>query len=92
MNVVKDLSFLDMVLLMAPIALLMFLTMFRMDERVASRQTRVGSQRKFCEVGRDGRGILSDPDGKSENRDGFRTPREILRRKFVQSASFPPGE
>ena len=64
MTVIKDMSLIDMALLMAPFAVLMVLALFGMDERVATRQERGGGRRRFCEVGRDGRGSLSDPHGK----------------------------
>ena len=66
MSVMKDLSLLDIALLMAPLAVLMILALFGMDERVATtKQVQVpgAGRRRFCEVGRDGRGSLSDPHG-----------------------------
>jgi hypothetical protein len=71
MTVIKDMSLIDMALLMAPFAVLMVLALFGMDERVATRQERGGQapgggRRRFCEVGRDGRGSLSDPHGKGK--------------------------
>jgi len=62
--IVKGLSLVDMALLIAPFAVLMILAMFGMDERVATKPERRVGRRRFCEVGRDGRGSLSDPHGK----------------------------
>jgi hypothetical protein len=64
-------SGLDTVLLMVPFAVFLIMAMFGMDERVSAARARLGRRRKFCEVGRDGRGLLSDPDGKCGNRTGF---------------------
>jgi hypothetical protein len=63
---IKDLSLVDIALLMAPFAVLMVLALFGMDERVATKQAPVpgAGRRRFCEVGRDGRGSLTDPHGK----------------------------
>jgi|HubBroStandDraft_2_1064218.scaffolds.fasta_scaffold483117_1 hypothetical protein len=66
MTVVNGMSLVDMALLMAPFAVLMVLALFRMDERVATREERGVGRRRFCEVGRDGRGSLSDPHGKGK--------------------------
>src|SRR5580692_6700756 len=83
MTVIKDMSLIEMALLMAPFAVLMVLALFGMDERVATRQVRGGGRRRFCEVGRDGRGSLSDPHGESVNGSGF------PRRKAIQSGNSP---
>jgi hypothetical protein len=62
--VIKDLSLLDIALLTAPLAVLMILALFGMDERVATKQASAAARRRFCEVSRDGRGSLTDPHGK----------------------------
>ena len=82
-------SFLDTILLMAPFAALMFLALFRMDERVAGTRAQVGRRRKFCEVGLDGRGMLSDPDGKSGKISGFSPSRSRPRAEFVHEGARP---
>ena len=67
MGAIKDLSLVDIALLMAPFAVLMILALFGMDERVATtKQAQMpgAGRRRFCEVGRDGRGSLTDPHGK----------------------------
>jgi hypothetical protein len=71
MNGSKYLSFLDTILLMAPFVSLMLLAMFRGDERVAAAHLREGRRHRFCEIGRDGRGVLSDPDGRCVKVSGF---------------------
>ena len=67
----KVFSFLDTALLMAPIAALMLLALFRMDERVAKGHLRGRHRNRFCEVGPGGRGLLFDPDGTCDSRHGF---------------------
>jgi hypothetical protein len=83
----KVFSFLDTILLMAPFAALMFLALFRMDERVADARAQIGRRRKFCEVGRDGRGVLSDPDGKSRKINGFASSSTRPRAEFVREGA-----
>lgn len=65
------LSGLDTVLLMAPFAVFLVLALFGMDERLSAASIRVSRRRKFCEVGRDGKGRLSDPDGRCGHGSGF---------------------
>ena len=66
-------SSLDTVLLMAPFAILLVTAIFGLDERFAGGADR-GRQRRprFCEVDRDGRGELRDPDGKTPKSDELR--------------------
>lgn len=87
----KVFSFLDTILLMAPFAVLMFLALFRVDERVAEAHGRDGRRRKFCEVGRDGRGTLSDPDGKSMKISKFPPSSGASRDEFVRGGTRPAG-
>ena len=86
MDGAKIFSFLDTILLIAPFAALMFLALFRVDERVAESRVREGRRRKFCEVGRDGRGTLSDPDGRSRKVSKFPPPSAGSRTEFVPGA------
>src|ERR1700692_667833 len=86
----KVVSFLDTALLMAPIAVLMLLALFRMDERVAKGHIRGGRRNRFCEVGPGGRGVLFDPDGKCGSRRGFPPPSIGPRSKFVRGAASVP--
>lgn len=67
-----NLSSLDTALLMAPFAILLVSVMFGLDERFVSGPGRHGHRPKFCEVGRDGRGELRDPDGNAPKRDALR--------------------
>jgi hypothetical protein len=82
-------SFLDTALLMAPIAALMLLTLFRLDERVAKVQIRGRRRNSFCEVSPSGRGVLFDPDGTCVSRHGFPPPTGKARSRRAASV---PGE
>jgi hypothetical protein len=53
---------------MAPFAAFLILALFGMDERLSSAHPRSVARRKFCEVGPDGKGRLSDPDGRCGDR------------------------
>lgn len=65
-------SFLDTILLMAPFAILLVSAMFGLDERFAADQLRGRQHRpRFCEVDREGRGELRDPDGKAPKKYGL---------------------
>ncbi|KAA6456866.1 hypothetical protein DYQ86_23720 [Acidobacteria bacterium AB60] len=54
----------DLALFMAPFVILMILAMFRVDERFAGGGPQSGRRPRFCQVGKDGRVRLSDPDGR----------------------------
>jgi hypothetical protein len=70
MHTSASLTSLDMVLLMAPFAILLVSAMFGLDERFAGGPARRRQHRpSFCEVGRDGRGRMIDPDGNTPQRD-----------------------
>lgn len=88
----KVFSFLDIALLVAPIAALTFLALFRMDERVAKVHIRGGRRNRFCEVGPGGRGVLFDPDGECGSRHGIPPPSVGPRSKLVRGAGSDPGE
>jgi len=68
------LSFLDTVLLIAPLAVLLMLALFGMDERLSATRSRSGRGPRFCEVGPDGQGLLSDPHGNHGSRGGSQAP------------------
>ena len=57
------LSSFDTALLMIPGVVLTVLALFGMANRLSSSGSRNLRTPRFCEVGRDGRGQLSDPDG-----------------------------
>jgi hypothetical protein len=84
----KVFSFLDTALLMAPIAALMLLALFRMDERVAKAHIRDRHRNRFCEVGPSGRGVLFDPDGECGSRNGSPALSGGPRSKFVRKSGF----
>lgn len=59
----ENISYLSTFLLMAPIAILMILSMFGLDERLAGKARRCG-RRRFCELDGSGDPLLLDPDGR----------------------------
>lgn len=63
------LTSLDTVLLMAPFGVFLVAAMFGLDERFAGGSISNRHRPRFCEVGLDGRGELSDPDGRSPERE-----------------------
>jgi hypothetical protein len=80
-------STLDIVFLMAPVAVFMILAMFGLDERLASDHTRNVRRRRFCELSPDGRGLLTDPDGRLPQTGRFPRPRAGLGRKPVRNGA-----
>src|SRR5579863_438533 len=86
------LSGLDTVLLMAPFAAFLILALFGVDERLSAAQIRLGRRRKFCEVGSDGKGRLSDPDGRCCDGSGFPLFRGRRAKKSVRGARILYGE
>jgi len=81
------LSFLDTFLLMAPMATFMILALFGMDERLSASRARIGHRPRFCEVGPDGHGLLSDPDGRCGIRTGFPPVGSRPRGKFPRGVA-----
>jgi len=59
------LSSLDLALLATPFAAFLILAMCGLDERFATeKHPRRRARRRFCEVDRDGHGLLCDPHGR----------------------------
>src|SRR6266567_8126342 len=85
------LSFLDTFLLMAPFAAFMILALFGLDERLSAAHARNGHRPRFCEVGPDGHGRLSDPDGRTPIRPGFPRMGGGHKGKFACGAAAIPG-
>ena len=54
----------DILVLTAPFLGILALAMLGLDERIATPRQGPGTRRAFCGVDREGRPILSDPDGK----------------------------
>jgi hypothetical protein len=54
----------DTLLLTAPLLILMFLGIFRLDQRLATPKTSRRARRDACGVDANGREILCDPDGR----------------------------
>lgn len=51
------------VILMLPFGILLAMTIFGVDEKMAAPAARRPVRVRFCEVASDGTGILADPDG-----------------------------
>lgn len=54
---------LDMCVLVVPFLAILAMAMFGLDERLANPSHHRRVHRSFCGVDRDGRSLLSDPDG-----------------------------
>jgi len=54
----------DTLVLTIPFFGMLAMTMFGLDERIATPRKRPGARRFFCETEGTGRAFLSDPDGK----------------------------
>ena len=58
-----SLSPLATMVLMIPLGILLAMALFGVDERLAAPRGARHPRMRFCEVGRDGRAELTDPDG-----------------------------
>jgi hypothetical protein len=61
----------DTTILMVPFLGMLFMHMFRLDERVSGRKAPPRSRRSFCGVDAKGRPYVSDPDGQPWRRPGL---------------------
>lgn len=53
----------DTALFMAPFVAMMAMSLFRVDEKVTSRRRLGKAGRRFCQLDRQGKAVLLDPDG-----------------------------
>lgn len=80
MPVADSLSTWATMVLMLPFGILLAMTIFGVDEKLAAPTGRRPVRVRFCEVGPDGRGDLADPDG------------HLLKRRIPDSApTVDPG-